>query len=181
MGATIWHLTMSLDGFIAGPDDAMEWAFDNASADDPEAERIKEGTGAVLGGRGWYDAAVRLYNGVDGIYGGAWTGPVFVLTHRTLDPPDDPKVTLVSSGLADALAAARTAAGDGNVEIFGATVARECLDAGELDEIVVHVAPILLGDGVRMYGTPPAAHVPLELTQTRRHHQSVSLRYSVGR
>jgi dihydrofolate reductase len=180
VGETIWHITMSLDGFIAGPDQAMEWAFENAP-DDPEADRIKDGTGAVLGGRGWYDAAARLYHGVDGIYGGAWTGPVFVLTHRTLDLPDDPKVTFVSSGLADALAAARTAAGDRNVEIFGATVARECLAAGELDEVIVHIAPILLGDGVRMYGTPPAPHVPLELTQTRPYHQSVSVRYSVKR
>jgi dihydrofolate reductase len=180
VGATIWHITMSVDGFIAGPDHAMEWAFDEAPAD-PEASRVKDGTGAVLGGRAWYDAAVRLYDGVDGIYGGAWTGPVFVLTHRTLNLPDDPKVTFVSNGLAEALASARTAAGDRNVEILGATVARECLEAGELDEIVVHVAPILLGDGVRMYGAPPAAHVPLELTQTGRHHQSVSMRYSVKR
>jgi dihydrofolate reductase len=180
MGATIWHITMSLDGFIAGPDDAMQWAFDNGSAD-PEADRIKDGTGAVLGGRGWYDAAARLYNGVDGIYGGAWHGPVFVLTHRTHDLPDDPKTTFCSGGLTDALALARAAAAGRNVEIFGATVARECLDAGELDEIIVHIAPILLGDGVRLYGVPAARHVPLELTESREHNQSVSLRYCVKR
>ena len=101
MSMVIWHITMSLDGFIAGPNDTMDWAVREWSDEEPTrdievdrspiAERVMGSAGAILGGRRWYDAAERLYDGVDGIYGGQWRGPVFVLTNR---PPDEvgPKV-----------------------------------------------------------------------------------------
>jgi dihydrofolate reductase len=155
MTKIIWHITMSVDGFIAGPDDAMEWAF-RASEPSELADQIREGTGAILGGRRWYDAAAARYDGVAGIYGGRWTGPVFVLTSHPDDAPADPAVTFLSEGLEQAVATAREAAGDKSVEIFGASLAQQCLDAGLLDEIVIHLAPVLLGDGVRLYGAPGA-------------------------
>jgi dihydrofolate reductase len=147
---------MSLDGFIAGPDDSMDWAF-KAAGRSARADEVRDSTGAILGGRRWYNAAAAKYDGVAGIYGGGWTGPVFVLTHHPEDAPDDPAVTFLSGGLDDALAAARAAAGDGNVVIFGANTAQQCLDAGELDELVIHLAPVLLGDGVRLYGASGAS------------------------
>jgi dihydrofolate reductase len=156
MTKIIWHTMMSLDGFIAGPDDSMDWAF-KAAGRSELADEVRDSTGAILGGRRWYDAAAAKYDGVAGIYGGEWTGPVFVLTHHPEDAPDDPAVTFLSGGLDDALAAARAAAGDGNVVIFGANTAQQCLDAGELDELVIHLAPVLLGDGVRLYGAPGAS------------------------
>jgi dihydrofolate reductase len=179
MTKVIWHVTMSLDGFIAGPDHAMEWAFEAWESGGGDADEIMRSTGAIVGGRGWYDAAARKYDGVDGIYGGRWMGPVFVLTNRPGDAPDDPKATFLSAGLEDALGKARAAAGGKNVEIFGANVARQCLEARELDEIVVHVAPVLLGDGVRLYGTPEAEPVRLERTAASEAGQIVSLRYAV--
>jgi dihydrofolate reductase len=181
MTKVIWHITMSLDGFIAGPDHAMAGAFEDWGGSGAKADEIMRGTGAILGGRGWYDAAARKYDGVDGIYGGRWSGPVFVLTNRPDDAPDDPKVTFLSAGLGDALARAREAAAGRNVEILGANVARQCLEAGELDEILVHVAPILLGDGIRLYGTPPANTCRLERTGLSETGQLVSLRYAVER
>jgi hypothetical protein len=93
MNTVVWHITMSLDGFITGPDDTMEWAFQFDS--DRLADDVMRATGAILGGRRWYDAAVMKYDGVDGIYGGAWRGPVFVLTNRVADAPDDLKVTFL--------------------------------------------------------------------------------------
>ena len=81
MNKVLWHITMSLDGFIAGPDDTMDWAFDASSGGNELADEIRRGTGAILAGRRWYDVATAKYDGVAGIYGGAWSGPVFVLTH----------------------------------------------------------------------------------------------------
>src|SRR5215216_1620157 len=109
MSTVRWHVTMSVDGFIAGPDDAMDWAF-AAGGSSAIAEEVREQTGAIVAGRRWYDVASDKYGGTGGIYGGRWSGPVFVLTHR--DTPDDPTVAFVSGGIRSAVATARAAAGD---------------------------------------------------------------------
>jgi dihydrofolate reductase len=139
-GQVVWHITMSLDGFIAGPDDDLKWVFEY-SGPNRIGDEVMRATGAILAGRGWYDGATRKYGGRQGIYGGAWSGPVFVLTHRPPKEPDDPGITFLTDGVTQAVATARAAADGKNVEIFGANVARQCLDAGLLDEIVVHLAP----------------------------------------
>jgi len=170
MTKLIWHITMSVDGFIAGPDDSMDWAF-KASEPSALADETRDATGAILGGRRWYDVAAAKYDGVAGIYGGRWTGPVFVLTHRPgEDTPDDPAVTFLSGGLHEAVATAQDAAAPKNVQIFGANTAQQCLGAGLLDEIVIHLAPVLLGEGVRLYGAPGASRqVELEGGMTDLH------------
>lgn len=175
-GDVIWHITMSLDGFIAGPGDAMDWAFDASGGPNELADEIRRGTGAILAGRRWYDVATAKYDGVNGIYGGAWSGPVFVLTHRD---GEDPSVTFLSGGVEDAVAQARAAAGGRALEIFGADLARQVLAAGLLDEIVVHVAPVLLGGGVRLYEA--AERVRLERTAIAESGQLVDLRFAVSR
>ena len=190
MSKVIWHITMSLDGFIAGPDDSMdwvigEWSDDGTTTRDIEVDRssvaddVMRSVGAILGGRRWYDVAERLYDGVDGIYGGQWQGPVFVLTHR---PPDDTPVdtvTFVSSPLAEAVAMARTAADGKNVVIFGANIAQQCLWEGLLDEIVVHLAPVLLGAGVRFFAASDGKPVALRRTTLAESGQITDLRFSV--
>lgn len=181
MSKVVWHVTMSLDGFIAGPDHAMEWARDAPSGPNELAAEVMRSTGAILGGRGWYDAAARKYDGVDGIYGGAWSGPVFVLTHRVGEAPDDPKATFLDEDIEAAVATAREAAGGKNVELFGAAVARQCVDAGLVDEIIVHIAPLLLGDGVRLYGGAGAPQVDLERVSVSEAGQTTSLRFAVRR
>jgi dihydrofolate reductase len=98
-----------------------------------------------------------------GIYGGEWNGPLFVLTHEApTNVPDWMTGTFVHDGVEDAVAQAKSAAGDGNVGILGANVAHQCLDAGLLDEILVQVAPVLLGDGVRFFDHPGSRQVRLE-------------------
>ena len=151
MTRIVWHVTMSLDGFITGPDHSMEWAF-GYPGPNRLADEVMESTGAILAGRRWHDVASERYSGRLGIYGGAWEGPLFVLTHRPPDAAADPGITFLSGGLEEAVATAREAAGAKNLEIFGGDVAAQCLDAGLIDEIVVHLAPVLLGDGVRLYG-----------------------------
>ena len=178
MNSLVWHVTMSLDGFIAGPDDSMQWAFDAFDPDRAFAESVQT-IGAIVGGRSWYDVATAHYDGLAGIFGGAWEGPVFVLTHRPPDPSADTTVTFLTDGLDAALEIARRAAGDLDVEVFGADIARQCLAAGYLDEIAVHIAPVMLGDGVRLYDVPGTAPVHLYRTEVSHTGQVVNLRFFV--
>ncbi len=161
LGDVLWHVTMSLDGFIAGVDDAMEWAFSYGKPG-PVADEVIEATGAILAGRRGYDLGTRPGSQPRGIYGGAWTGPIFVLTHRPSDVPVDPEVTFLSDGIEDAVAAARAAASGKSVGIFGASIARQCIERGLLDEIVAHLVPVLLGEGVRFYDAPGVGAIRLE-------------------
>jgi dihydrofolate reductase len=123
---------MSLGGFIAGPDDAMDWAF-KSSGHSRVADDVMTTTGAILAGRRWYDVASAKYSGRRGIYGGKRDGPVFVLTHRAPENPEDPEITFLEGDPEDAVATAKQAAGDKNLEIFGANLAAQCLDAGLID------------------------------------------------
>jgi dihydrofolate reductase len=93
-------------------------------------------------------------------FGGGWTGPQFVLTHH---PPDSPVpgVTFVGD-LESGVAAAKAAAGDKYVNLLGANTAQQCLDACVLDEILVFIAPVMLGDGVRLFDRPGGTNVKLE-------------------
>jgi dihydrofolate reductase len=105
---------------------------------------------------------------------------VFVLTTHPEDSPDDPTVTFLSGGLGAAVETAREAAGNRNLEIFGANIAQQCVEAGLLDEIVIHVAPVLLGDGVRLYG-PGNQRVELERTAVSESGQVTDLRFTVAK
>ena len=86
VGKLIWHTMMSLDGFIAGPNDDMSWAFGVESGSGVTVKRVLSSTGALLVGRRTQDVEDRLQ---PGFYGGAFRGPFFVLRH---DPPPDPPV-----------------------------------------------------------------------------------------
>jgi dihydrofolate reductase len=146
---------------------------------EPLADETRDATGAILAGRRWYDVASKRYDGVDGIYGGRWQGPVFVLTHRIADVPDDPTVTFIGKRLPEALAIGRQAANGKAVGIFGASVARQCLEQGLLDEIVIHIGPVLLGSGVRLHGQPGAKPIELERIDVGGAGQQTDLRYRV--
>ncbi len=153
-GKVVVNRAMSLDGFIAGPDHAMDWILDLMSAAaDPE---VMAATGAMLIGRGTYEVGKQMAD-EDTTYDG---GPEFVLTHEPPDEPD-PGVTFLTCDIAEAVATARNAAGGKNLEILGADVASQCLQRGLVDEILVYVLPVLLGDGVR-FSTPGLGRIDLE-------------------
>jgi dihydrofolate reductase len=159
------HVAMSLDGFIAGPGHDMSWTggaeYDTSSE---LADEVARSTGVVLAGRGWYEVARGDEGGaVAGIYGGAWSGPVLVLTHHPERLAADRTVEAVSD-LESALARAEELAEDRAVSIFGGDVARQVLALGRLDEIIVQIVPIVLGDGVRLFGEAPTPRVRLERT-----------------
>jgi dihydrofolate reductase len=108
-----------------------------------------------------------------------FSGPFFLLTHRPLDPPD-PDVTIVSGDIGDAVATALAAAGGKDLEILGADVAAQCLRAGLVDEILVYLLPVLLGDGVRF--TPPGlAMIELEQISSKPSGDATMTRYRVRR
>jgi dihydrofolate reductase len=150
------HVAMSLDGFIAGPGHDMSWTegaeYDTSSQ---LADEVARSTGVVLAGRGWYEVASADEGGaVAGIYGGAWSGPVLVLTHHPERLASDPKVEAISN-LETALARAEQVAAGRAVSIFGADIARQVLASGRLSEIIVQIVPVVLGDGVRLFGEAP--------------------------
>ena len=183
MAKLIWHTTMSLDGFIAGPDHAMEWVFEHdMDPEDPTIDEVMASTGALLVGRNSYDVGFEedQVEEAKEPFGGAWSGPQFVLTHHPETAPKGSDVTFVSGDVRGAAEQALAAAGGKNVLVFGATAARQCIEAGVLDEVVVHVAPVLLGDGIRLYGEPPAPSVQLRLIETRQSGAVVNLRFSVA-
>jgi dihydrofolate reductase len=192
MSDVIWHVTMSLDGFIAGPNDSMDWVVaqwsdggENTRDIDVQrsavADEVLQAAGAILGGRRWYDVAVRKFDGYDGIYGGQWKGPVFVLTHRPPDASRHPAITFLSGDLSDAVATAKDAAAGKAVIVFGANLAAQCLRVGLLDEIVVHLVPILLGDGVRLIDAPDLGPVALERKLVATSGQVTDVRFAVRR
>jgi dihydrofolate reductase len=176
----VWHVTMSLDGFIAGPGDAMDWVLRYVALDDPVAAETMRTTGAVLSGRRSYDVGRKPDQRPEfqEVQGGTWSGPVFVLTHH---PPEDPSVTFLSGDIRQAVATAARAAGGRDVLVIGAGVARQCVEAGLVDEVRVHLAPLLLGDGVRLFARPGAGPVELETLEVGRSGQVANLRFRVVR
>jgi len=167
MSKVIAIMSMSLDGFVADPDDGVAEVFDwyfnsgdveiNTGGSDPmtfkvsgpSAEHIRtltSGLGAVLTGRRTFDKA----EGWGGNHG--W-GPAFVLTHHVPDgwPRPDSTVNFVTDGVESAVSRAKAAAEGKNVGVHGADTIRQLLNAGLLDEISVDVAAVLLGSGVRLF------------------------------
>ncbi len=158
-------MSVSLDGFIAGPDGGAadvglhSWLTDGDTPSrmnpafrmsKPSAEFFDEGVGtigAVVAGRRTYDVS------------NAWGGrgpmpglPLFVVTHAAPDaaPSGDPPYTFVTGGVEAAVAQARTAAGDRDVHLMGATIIQQAIGVGLLDELILSIVPVVLGDGVRL-------------------------------
>ena len=212
MSKLTFDITMSLDGFIAGPNQTLEeplgeggeriheWMVGLASfrerhgmeggettADSEVLEESVAGTGAILMGR-------RMFSGGAGPWEAdpnpdAWWGddppfhvPVFVLTHHareTVTKQGGTSFTFVTDGVEAALEQARAAAGDKNVAIAGgADVIQQCLTAGLVDEFQVHVAPLFLGGGVRLFDLG-APHRELEVTRVIASPVVTHLKYRV--
>jgi dihydrofolate reductase len=187
-------MTMSLDGFVVGPEDSVDapmgiggfrlfnW-LDRRFDPGPDGQVFAEmnATRAVIAGRRTYEHA------------GRWQGdhhdgvPVFVLT-RSVDEDDVPPGTVrYVTDVRECASQARAAAGVADVTVMGAGAGQALLRAGELDEMELHVVPVLLGRGRRLFDHLPAGHIELELTRrlTARDvdpaHQVLHLRYRVRR
>jgi dihydrofolate reductase len=128
-GKVLWHFSMSLDGFIAGPNHSMDWLSLVPDERPGLEEELAATIGAILGGRRGYDAiaAVAPGNAASLPYGGAFQGPIFVLTHHPNDAVPDPGVTFLDCDLDQAVATALAAAGGKNLEIHSADIGRQCV------------------------------------------------------
>lgn len=184
-------MTTSLDGFVVGPEDSAEapmgvggfrlfnW-LDEELRHGPNARVVADSmaTRAVISGRRTYEHA------------GGWQGdhhdgvPVFVLSRSAPDPPPPDGVRFVAD-VRTCAAQARAAAGDADVLVLGAGATQALLRAGELDELDLHVVPVLLGSGRRLFDHLPADRAELELTRTLEgsdadpEHRVLHLRYRV--
>jgi dihydrofolate reductase len=161
---------MSLDGYIAAPNDNPEqglgeggmrlhnWAFDDPSVFERVYGNLLEETGAVIMGRRSYDNSIEAWGGK----GPLGDVPCFVVTHRPLPEPD-PIFTAVTDGIESALAQAQEVAGEKRIGLMGANIDQQLVTAGLVHEIRVHVVDVLLGGGRRLFDVLPER---IELEQT---------------
>lgn len=160
MARLLYSATMSLDGYIAGAAGDMSWLSEHLVGENPTADRLLAGVGAILAGNTTFGGD-DPNRGTDkeGAFGGEYHGPQFVLTHR---PPAEPPPGFTFVGdLHRAVALAKQAAGDKYVNVLGANVATQCIEAELLDEVLVFIAPVLLGDGVPLYRGQKVRLAPL--------------------
>jgi dihydrofolate reductase len=164
-------MTISLDGYVTGPDDRPDdpmgaggfrlfnW-LDKRNDPGPSGDAYADAvaTRALISGRRTYELA------------GHWGGdhhdgvPIFVLTHDVPDGTPPGSVRFVTD-VADGAAQARAAVGDGVVLVAGAGAIQALLRAGEIDEVELHVVPVLLGGGRRLFDHLGTGHVELELVR----------------
>ena len=179
-GKVVVNRCMSLDGFIAGPGHSMDFGGGRAVADfvDPDdLAEIAAATGAMLVGRRTWEVGERMQAEEPGDADYPFSGPMFLLTHRPLERPN-PAVTILTGDIGDAVATALDGAGDKNVEVLGADVAGQCLQRGLVDEILVYVLPVLLGDGIP-FSAPGLTRTDLEPVSSTRSRDATILRFRV--
>jgi dihydrofolate reductase len=186
VSTVVFDTSMSLDGYMTAagrtPEEPMgpgglqlvAWTSDTAYL-----ERNVERLGAVIAGRITYDTSMPWW-GPDGPSGSA-RRPVFVVTHE--EPDDRPEggvYRFVTDGIESALQQAREAAGDKIVTVMGgADLGRQYLAAGLVDELSIHVAPVLFGSGTPMFQPLDLGHVQLELLETVGSPLAIHLRYRI--
>jgi dihydrofolate reductase len=202
MGKVFVDITMSLDGFVAGPNDGPElglgeggerlheWVFGLASWREPhgleggersrDSEILEEAianTGSVVIGRRMFDNAKGWGDNPP------FHVPVFVLTHEpreTQAKEGGTTFTFVTDGIESALAQAKAAAGEKDVSIGGgASTIQQSLQAGLVDEMQIHVVPLLLGGGIRLFDDGGTVGVELELTRVVESPHVTHLRYRI--
>jgi dihydrofolate reductase len=210
-----FDISMSLDGFIAGPNQSIddplgeggmrlhEWVFRLASfrehhgleggernADDEVIAETIAATGATVMGRHMFSGGSGPWENdpmADGWWGDEppFRGPVFILTHHPREPvvkKGGTTFTFVTDGIESALAQARAASGGKGVALGGgANVAQQYLRAGLLDEVQIHLVPLLLGDGVRLFDHHEGDPVALEATRVIASPSVTHLRFRLPR
>ena len=165
MTGVLLDMAISLDGRVSGPDGAdiglYDWYFDPSPASRPVVDELVATTGAIVLGRGAFGEA----DDADGWADTPYRVPHFVITHRPVPQTDGPVEFVAVEGVRAAVDRARAAAGDRWATIGGgAEVARRCLAEGLVDEVQLHVVPVVAGDGTRLLDASVAG---LRLTKVR--------------
>lgn len=194
MTTVSFDISMSLDGYISaanrteaepngeGSHVLHDWVF---AADDPANQALMasawDAIGAVIAGRATYDLSVP-YWGANGPSGPA-RRPVIVVTHAPpADGPDGGVYEFAPAGIEAALKRATAVAGNGNVTVMGgAALGRQFIEAGLLDELSLHVVPVLFGSGTRLFEAMDIDHTRLEVAGVIDTPTATHLRYRVNR
>ena len=192
MGKVMSEISMSLDGFITDPNASVgtplegndpgrlsDWQFDAKTETDAAiVDEMYESTGAVLMGKRMFDVGFEPW-GDPPPYG----MPVFIVTHEEREPlpmQGGTTYTFVTDGIEAALELARAAAGDKNVGIWGgANIIREYLRAGLLDEMQIHLIPVLFGDGIRLFEDLGPERIELRRTSSIETPSATHFRFEV--
>jgi dihydrofolate reductase len=191
MGKVTFDISMSLDGFMTAanqrPDEPMgvggqrlhEWAF---GADERDRRVLTDGVasiGAVIAGRRTYDDSVQWW-GPDGPTGAARV-PVFVLTHDVPGAtPEGGVYTFVIDGIESALEQAKAASGGKDVTVMGgAETGQAYIKAGLVDELSIHLVPVLFGSGTRMFENLGDQHIGLEVAESIQTPSATHLRFRI--
>jgi dihydrofolate reductase len=190
MGKVVFDISMSLDGFMTAanrrPEEPMgdggerlhEWAFGNDERDREVLISGAAGLGAVIAGRRTFDDSLPWW-GADGPTGSARV-PVFVLTHDAPQDPPEGGVYTFTGGIEDTLKQARDVAGDKDVTVMGgADTGRQYLRAGLVDELSIHLVPVLFGSGTRMFEHLGDQHLQLEHAGVTQTAAATHLRYRI--
>lgn len=188
MGKVVLDATMSLDGFIAGPNVGVEqpmgegglrlhdWIFNTATSP-VDADRVRDAfasTGAVVLGRRTFDVGIGEWEGTP------FPAPCFVLTHDVRGPRVEKSGTFTFINDVDsAYREATAAAGGKDVRLMGADISNQFLKAGLVDEVRIQLAPVLLGDGLRMFDCVGSGHIELERIQVIESPYVTHLRFRV--
>ncbi len=192
MGKVFFDISISLDGFITGanrtPAEPLgeegehlhDWAFN--SKDEYNRNLISQSvstTGAVICGRRTYDDSLPFW-GADGPTAAARL-PVFVVTHRLpKEIPEHGVYTFVTDGIESALQKAKKAAGDKHVSVMGgADIGQQYIKAGLVDELSIHLVPVLFGSGIPMFAQLGETHIQLKPSQVVGTPEAIHLRFLV--
>ena len=172
------HATVTLDGFMADTAGGVDWMFDIESADEDAAmvNKIWEEIGAVVGGAN----KTQTIDEGEMPYGGMLKVPVYLMTHSAHEPveKDGTTYTFVVDDITQAVEAAKQAAGDKTVSLLGGSISRQCLTLGLVDEVQLHVLPMLLGDGISLFGGL-GERLNLERLETAAYASETHLRFRV--
>lgn len=189
----VFDTSMSLDGFMTASNRSAEepmgvggerlhaWGFESDDERDRQvAEKVSGGVRAMVTGRNTYDDSLPRW-GADGPGGDART-PVFVVTHQApAEPPENGVYTFVTDGIESALEQAKEAADGSTISIGGASIGRQFIGAGLVDEIQIHLVPVLFGAGISMFDGLKGRHIelePIEVVDTAR---AIHMRFKVPR
>jgi dihydrofolate reductase len=189
MTAVILDISMSLDGYVTAagvrPEEPMgdggqqlhEWAFGDDERGREVLAESEGNVGASIAGRRTYDVSVPWW-GPDGPGGEART-PTFIVSHSTPGQVPEGSVYTFVNSPTEALELAAAAAGNKDVDVFSASIGQQLLRAGHIDEIHVHLVPVLFGAGTRLFEDLGETHVQLQIIGVTEGSKATHLRYAV--
>jgi dihydrofolate reductase len=189
MGKVTYDVSMSLDGFITGanprPEAGLgdggerlhEWAFNSTDPRNREIVEAAGNTGAIIVGRITYDLSIP-YWGADGPMGEARI-PTVVLSHSVPDDIPSGSVYTFVNGVESAFEAAKKLAGDKEVSLAGASLAQQLIAHGFIDEVMVHVVPVLFGSGTPLFGNLDSNHISLQSIEVIQTPEVIHMRFRV--